>query len=238
MTTQEKISHICGAIASIIVLWTLRIDDRLIDFLLQRRANERALPRTKRMRFSDELRQSIRRRQDSLCMYCGVTLNRRNMHIDHIYPVEHGGSNDEDNLQALCAGCNMRKGIQTDTEFRERYGELLPLVAAGNTTTPPRERIPQRQFSEITSRTSQLESTRARRRAVFKTPRQKIFGGSVTTGIVVGLAWFFVTAIIFGGGSTIGAYISFFGAILVGLIVAVGTIWRANYTGRFGEDEV
>ena len=39
----------------------------------------------------------------------GVTLNRRNMHIDHIYPVEHGGSNDAENLQALCAGCNMRK---------------------------------------------------------------------------------------------------------------------------------
>ena len=237
MTTQQKMLHICGTIASFVVLWILWIDDRLIDFLLQRRTNERALPRTRRIRFSDEVRQRIRRSQNSLCMYCGVTLNRRNMHIDHIYPVEHGGSNDEENLQALCAGCNMRKGVQTDEEFRERYRELLSPVAAGYAPAPPRERISQRLFSEITSRTSQLESTRARRRAVFKTPRQKIIGGSITTGIVVGIIWFFGTAVIFGGDSAVGAYISLFGAMLAGLVVAVGTIRRANHTGRFDEEE-
>ena len=237
MTTQQKMLHIYGTVVSFVLLWTLWLTDRHIDFLLQRRANERALPRTRRIRFSDELRQQIRRRQDSLCMYCGVTLNRRNMHIDHIYPVEHGGSNDEENLQALCAGCNVRKGIQTDNEFRERYRELLQPALVGPTSAPPRERIPQRLFSEITNRTSQLESTRTRRRAVFKTPRQKIVSGSIATGVVVGIVWFFVTAVIFGGGSTVGAYISLFGAMLMGLAVVVGTIWRAKYTGPFDQEE-
>ena len=235
MTTQQKILHISGTIASFVLLWTLWITDRYIDFLLQKRANERALPRTKRIRFSDELRRRIRRKQNSLCMYCGVTLNRRNMHIDHIYPVEHGGSNNQENLQALCAGCNMRKGVQTDSEFRERYRELLPAVQAGYSPVPPIERIPQSMFFEITSRTRQLESTRARRRAVFKTPRQKINSGSITTGVVVGIVWFFVTAVIFGSGSAAG-YISLFGGVIVGLLVAIGIIWRAKYTGRFDEE--
>lgn len=237
MTTQQKILQVSSTVGAFVLLWTLWFTDRYVDFLLQRRANERALPRTRRIRFSDEIRQRIRRTQSSLCMYCGVTLNRRNMHIDHVYPVEHGGSNDEENLQALCAGCNMRKGVQTDEEFRERYRKLLPPVVAGYVPTPPIERIPQRLFSEITSRTSQLESTRARRKAVFKTPRQKTVGGSITTGIAIGIVWFFSTAIIFGGDGTIGAYISLFGAMFVGLMVAVGIIWRANYTGRFNEGD-
>lgn len=159
------------------------------------------------------------------------------MHIDHVYPVEHGGSNDEDNLQALCAGCNMRKGIQTDEEFRERYCELLPPVVAGYVPAPPIERIPQRLFSEITSRTSQLESTKARRKAVFKTPRQKIVSSSIPTGFVIGMVWFFATAFIFRGDSTVDAYISLFGAMLAGLAVAVGIVWRAKYTGRFDEED-
>lgn len=236
-TTQQKILHISGAVVSLILLWTLWITDHYIGFLLQRRANERALPRTRRIRFSDDLRQRIRRKQNGLCMYCGVSLNRRNMHIDHIYPVEHGGSNEETNLQALCAGCNMRKGVQTDDEFRERYRELLIPARAGYTPMPPSERIPQRRFSEITSRTSQLESTKARRKAVFKTPRQKIVGGSLTTGFVVGLVWFFATAIILESQGDIGAYISLIGGVAVGILLTIGIFWRAKYTGRFEQQE-
>ena len=32
------------------------------------------------------------------------------MHIDHVYPWSKGGSNDLENLQVLCAACNMTKG--------------------------------------------------------------------------------------------------------------------------------
>ena len=237
MTTQQKMLHIYGAVVSFVLLWTLWLTDRYIDVLLQRRANERALPKTRRIRFSDEVRQRIRRKQDSFCMYCGVTLNRRNMHIDHIYPVEHGGSNVDENLQALCAGCNMRKGIQTGSEFRERYRELLTPFQADYPPVPPKERIPQRMFSEIASRTSQLQSTRARRRAVLKTPRQKIVSGSITTGIAIGTIWFFAIPITFGGQGTVVAYGTLFGARIVGLLVALGIIRRAKCIGRFEQQE-
>jgi 5-methylcytosine-specific restriction enzyme A len=31
-------------------------------------------------------------------------------HVDHVTPVLFGGTDDESNLQALCADCNLAKG--------------------------------------------------------------------------------------------------------------------------------
>lgn len=40
------------------------------------------------------------------CAHCGAT---ENLEVDHIRPVSLGGSNDRDNLQALCRTCNRKK---------------------------------------------------------------------------------------------------------------------------------
>lgn len=39
------------------------------------------------------------------CQQCGAPAS----HVDHIRPVLFGGTDDESNLQALCAGCNLTK---------------------------------------------------------------------------------------------------------------------------------
>ena len=51
-----------------------------------------------------------------ICPSCGkkMTLNNPNayrsyMTIDHIVPVSRGGTNNIENLQAMCRTCNMRK---------------------------------------------------------------------------------------------------------------------------------
>ena len=224
-----------GIIGAFVLRLTLRATDLYLDFLLRARANERAIPPTRRIRFPNEMRQRIRQQQGGLCMYCGVRLSRGNLHIDHIYSAEHGGSNAAENLQALCASCNIRKGVQTDSEFRERYRALLSPVRPGIRPTPPRTRIAQSRFREITMRTAQADTTRARRTAVFRTPRQKITGGSTTTGVIAGVVWFFAIVIIFGGNSDAVANVALFGGIIVGLATTGGLFWRARYTGRFDQ---
>lgn len=229
---MQKALRVMGIVAAFLVRLALVGADIYLDFLLRTRANERAVPKTRRIRFSDDLRRRIRQQQGGLCMYCGVRLSRGNMHIDHIYPVEHGGSNEAENLQALCASCNTRKGVQTDREFRERYYPLLSPAVPGIRPTPPRRRIPQAEFRAITRRTTQSGSTRARRAAIFRTPRQKITGGGFTTGLVAGVAWFLAIPSVFGGSDAV-AYIALFGGITLGAGIFAGLVWRARRTGRF-----
>lgn len=232
---MQRSLQILEIIGALMLRITLSATDLYLDFLLRTRANERAIPPTRRIRFPNETRQRIRQQQGSLCMYCGVRLSRGNLHIDHIYPIDHGGSNKESNLQALCASCNTRKGVQTDSEFRTRYRPLLRPVAQGRRPNPPQSRIPQSRFRDITERTSQSDATRARRMAIFRTPRQKITSGSVTTGLIAGAVWFFAMPTIFGGDSDLVAYVALLGGIVTWSSAAVGLIWRAKYTGRFDQ---
>ena len=48
-------------------------------------------------------------RQRGQCALCGVSIYA-GFHVDHRMPICRGGSNNPDNLQLLCARCNLRKG--------------------------------------------------------------------------------------------------------------------------------
>lgn len=52
------------------------------------------------------------------CELCGVPADERALHVDHIIPRRHGGSDDRANLQALCYRCNGNKGARDATDFR------------------------------------------------------------------------------------------------------------------------
>ena len=206
-------------------------------YSLRVKAGERAVPPTKKGTISREQRRRISARQGDLCMYCGVALLRLNVsqrHIDHKDPANHGGPDVEGNMQALCGRCNSRKGVQTDGEFRTRYRELLRGALPGR---PPATRIPQARFVEVSKKTRQLASTEAARKAVFKTPAQKISSASVTAGIALGVVWFFVVALSFentGWGGTV----AFCGAVVVFALTWVGLMWRARFTGVLDSEYV
>lgn len=61
-------------------------------------------------------RKRILKRDHYTCRYCGAT--RVQLEIDHVIPVFHGGTNDDSNLVAACAGCNGRKGSMSADAFR------------------------------------------------------------------------------------------------------------------------
>lgn len=94
--------------------------------------------------------------QKGRCSYCGRVHRIRYLEIDHKLPVSRGGGNEFGNLQLLCTRCNMRKGIQSDEEFRHRYRRLLP--ADGSISPDP---IPQDDFTHETQRTRASREVRA-----------------------------------------------------------------------------
>ncbi|MFM9062115.1 MAG: HNH endonuclease [Pirellula sp.] len=60
-----------------------------------------------------QLRRRVRERADDRCEYCGLHQSQSplaTLHIEHIIPKKHGGSNNFDNLALACIDCNLRKG--------------------------------------------------------------------------------------------------------------------------------
>ena len=153
-----------------LVLWAA---DWLIWLMLRPRSNERLARPTMRVPWPSGLKQDLMERQDNTCSYCGNRRPARAFEIDHMTPVVRGGSNNIENLQAICHPCNVSKGIQTDEEYRARYARLIP----SKRLTPPARRISQSEFSGETQHTSQSNTVRKFKISRFYTKRDKILTG-------------------------------------------------------------
>lgn len=69
-------------------------------------------PELERRLMTPALRLEIKKRDNYTCQYCEKYMpNDRpgEIHIDHIHPVSKGGKSTRDNLQVLCASCNLEK---------------------------------------------------------------------------------------------------------------------------------
>jgi ATP adenylyltransferase len=55
---------------------------------------------------SGSVRYEVLKRAGGRCELCGVSVEERAIEVDHIVPRKHGGSDDTENLQALCYKCN------------------------------------------------------------------------------------------------------------------------------------
>lgn len=55
----------------------------------------------------ERMRQEVFRRDDYRCKQCGC---QEDLHADHVIPVAKGGLTTLNNLQTLCAACNLSKG--------------------------------------------------------------------------------------------------------------------------------
>lgn len=63
--------------------------------------------------------------QGHRCTYCCADLRKVTKHLDHIVPLALGGSNAPENLQWLCAPCNLSKGARDPIDFAQERGLLI-----------------------------------------------------------------------------------------------------------------
>lgn len=227
VTAKQRAKSIVRTIVTWIVLATLWVADGLIWIMLRTRSDERLVRPTMRIPWPQGLKRELMRRQDYTCAYCGHRRYPHQFEIDHIFPVVRGGSNDIENLQVICRPCNMRKGIQSDEEFRDRYASLVP----SKPLTPPRRAISQREFSTATQRTSQSDTVRKFRKSRFYTKSGKVSSGCT----FLGFATVFIMLIL-------SALLGIEGILLLMLPIAFGValgfgVWlRAYKTGVMIED--
>ena len=62
---------------------------------------------------SAQIRDSVRERAQNTCEYCRLHQDDSPLaalHVEHIIPKIHGGSDDVENLALACIDCNLHKG--------------------------------------------------------------------------------------------------------------------------------
>lgn len=107
--------------------------DRLRDFHERNPYAKRSYDSTRRARkaasggthSSDQLN-SLIKKQKNRCAYCEVKIKGSFFHADHILPIALGGGSEVENIQILCASCNLSKGAIHPIDFaNKKFGLLL-----------------------------------------------------------------------------------------------------------------
>lgn len=72
------------------------------------------------MGFPTKIRNEVYGKYAGRCAYCGESISRRQMQVDHIKPQYLGGSADMDNLNPACFACNNYKLTYSIEELRQQ----------------------------------------------------------------------------------------------------------------------
>ncbi len=105
----------------IIVDWNNVLRDGYIDYLILKSlgvSKQKCYVTDKPVSlFTRKIRRLVWEKSNGECASCGKKLNLKGrikdddyMTIDHIFPESLGGSSKLENLQAMCADCNVAKG--------------------------------------------------------------------------------------------------------------------------------
>jgi len=82
----------------------------------------------KRKALSVATRFRVLERYDFTCQYCGHEAPEVKLHVDHIVPLEAGGSDEEWNMTAACVDCNLGKKARPLRENCHPLAEVENLV--------------------------------------------------------------------------------------------------------------
>ena len=67
---------------------------------------------------SGSIRYIVLKNAKNRCELCGIHKDIKALDVDHIIPINKGGPNVIENMQALCYTCNSQKSDKDDTDFR------------------------------------------------------------------------------------------------------------------------
>jgi 5-methylcytosine-specific restriction endonuclease McrA len=99
------------------------------------------LPRT-HVRFS---RQNIYLRDGFTCQYCGKTLPRSQLNLDHVVPRSRGGRTSWENVVCSCVRCNLVKGGRSPEQAGMRLLKQ-PAKPSWSSLTPSFARVPYKEW--------------------------------------------------------------------------------------------
>jgi len=90
----------------------LRLSDNP-DLLMPGKAFHRKL----RYEISGAVQQKVMFADECRCRYCGVSMGKAQLTMDHFSPLELGGKNDTSNLLSACRACNKAKGSMSPEDW-------------------------------------------------------------------------------------------------------------------------
>ena len=91
------------------------------------------------------LRASILKRDNRICFYCGSSEADT---VDHLTPINRGGTDSPTNLAACCKRCNLRKGDKTADEFIRKQ-QMRRFFSTADTPPTPAMKIPPKTFKSV-----------------------------------------------------------------------------------------
>ena len=102
------------------------------------------------------MRHEVYRRDERVCVYCGVECRAEDLTIDHMIPLALGGLDEMTNCVTCCRACNHRKAAQPLQQVLESLAmpfEELPVCSDAvidNPAVPMQLRLLRRRnFNEI-----------------------------------------------------------------------------------------
>lgn len=94
------------------------------------------LPSQSRSKITPSLRLEIKERQNHTCGMCKKQLSDI-FQLDHTVALQFGGTNDPDNLMALCCECHATKSIRENKYKHKIRSAILKILDVGIETNDP-----------------------------------------------------------------------------------------------------
>jgi len=87
-----------------------------------------------RRRINQKIRETIATNQDHKCNDCKNTLTKY-FQSDHLIELQYGGTDETDNLQALCGDCHTKKSVIENRVRRKIQDAIRSILQEEETTT-------------------------------------------------------------------------------------------------------